>query len=113
MPVLPRSGRRHSGVRHALFHARTGGAQRVGGRDRLVDRPRRSLSGRRGPLVWKIQQQQQQHQIDRQTDRQTTNPIILTYKHKQRRTDICLFFFRDFQSKEARSEEEEDKCPPP
>ena len=31
MPVLPRSGRRHSGVRHALFHARTGGHENVGG----------------------------------------------------------------------------------
>lgn len=52
LPVLPGGGRRHSGVRHALFHARTGGAQRVGGRHRLADRPRRSLPGRRGPLVW-------------------------------------------------------------
>ena len=78
MPVLPRSGRRHSGVRHALFHARTGGAQRVGGRHHFLDRPRRSLPGRRGPLVYEQQQQQQinktnnRHQIDRQTDKQTT-----------------------------------------
>lgn len=99
MPVLPRSGRRHSGVRHALFHARTGGAQRVGGRHHFLDRPRRSLPGRRGPLVYEQQQQQQnnktnnRHQIDRQTDKQTTKWTNGTGPQTDGRTDHCLRYF--------------------